>query len=89
MSETNTECCEPCFGYKPYNGGTCSVLRDGISEAYRELGWCNTVDCPFYKPKTMTKTMARIGDSFVPYSDRQRKIVELTYKPIRANIFHE
>lgn len=89
MSEINTsqdtDKGEACFGYRAYNGGACSVLRESISEAYRFLNFCNTIECPFYKPKSIAYTEARIGNEFKPYSHEQIRVSN-SFKKVSRSI---
>ena len=88
MSEINTsqdiDKGEACFGYRAYNGGACSVLRESISEAYRFLNFCNTIECPFYKPRSIAYKEARLGNEFVPYTREQIRIADSFKKVTRS-----
>ena len=93
MSETNTNATiietalgEHCFGYRPHSGGVCSVLRDSTAGAYRELGFCNTIECPFYKPRSIAHLAAHVGNNFVPYTKEQIRIADSFRKSSKPSI---
>lgn len=86
MSETSMSYNDECFRYRTYNRGFCSVLCDSTAGAYRELGFCNTMECPFYKPRRLANIAARVGDHFVPYTREQLRIADSFRKSSKASI---
>ena len=58
-----------CVLFKRKAGG-CSALTKSIALHMWDDGKCGTLECPFFKPGA---GLARIGDDFKPYTEKQRR----------------